>query len=174
LIDDNNLIADPGSKGEICVRGTSLALGYYGNADKTSLAFVQNPLNGFYPDIIYRTGDLGCYNELGELMYLGRKDHQIKYLGHRIELSEIEAAVNNLEFVKAGCCFYDERKEKIVLFYQSDKKCDGEIAAALLELLPKYMVPKRMIHYNALPLNKNSKINRTLLIEEYRSSQENS
>ncbi len=74
--------------------GLAVTLGYYHNPEKTREAFVQNPLNDAYPEIIYRTGDLGRYNEQGELIFISRKDYQIKHMGHRIELGEIEAIVN--------------------------------------------------------------------------------
>ena len=96
-----------GQVGEICVRGSSLALGYYNNWEKTKEAFIQNPLNSWYPELIYCTGDLGRYVEDGNLMFISRKDYQIKHMGHRIELGEIEIAINALSFVEAACCIYD-------------------------------------------------------------------
>jgi D-alanine--poly(phosphoribitol) ligase subunit 1 len=75
--------------GEICVRGSSLAVGYWNNPERTAKGFVQNPLNPHYPELIYRTGDSGYWNDRGEIMFLGRKDFQIKHLGYRIELGEI-------------------------------------------------------------------------------------
>ncbi len=153
--------------GEICVRGTSLALGYYNNPAETSRGFCQNPLNPHYPELIYRTGDLGKYNARGELLFLGRGDTQIKHMGHRIELGEIEVAVNALPFLEAGCCLYDSREEKIVLFYQAPAACDKEILLGLREHLPKYMLPNRLLHFEKLPMNKNAKIDRVKLRDEY-------
>lgn len=106
-------------KGELCVRGTCLSPGYYNNPEKTAQAFVQNPLNHSYPERIYRTGDLVRYNERHELMYLCRRDFQIKHMGHRIEIGEIETAVLSLRGMENGCIIYDGAANKIVLFYQS-------------------------------------------------------
>ena len=92
--------------GELCVRGTSLSMGYYKNPEKTKEAFVQNPLNQAVPELIYRTGDIVKYNERGEIIYLSRKDFQIKHMGHRIELGEIETAVSSLEEIS---CFLSKR-----------------------------------------------------------------
>ena len=78
LLDENNKLVEDGNVGEICVRGTSLTLGYYNNFEKTSEVFVQNPLNSRYPELIYKTGDLGKRNERGELIFVSRKDYQIK------------------------------------------------------------------------------------------------
>ena len=97
-------------QGEICVRGSSLALGYYNNAERTAKGFVQNPLNPHYPELIYRTGDLGLWNSRGEIMFLGRRDFQIKHLGYRIELGEIEHAVLQVEGMKNCCVVYNQNK----------------------------------------------------------------
>lgn len=149
--------------GEICVRGTCLALGYYHNEEKTKEAFVQNPLNKDYPERIYRTGDLGYYDEEGNLFFASRKDFQIKHMGHRIELGEIEVAVNALDFIDVGCCIFDEKREKIVLCYQSKEACDKQIVRELAKVLPKFMWPQKFKHFEQLPMNKNSKLDRVLL-----------
>lgn len=166
---ENRLISPdcPDQVGEICVRGTCLALGYYNNWQKTEEVFCQNPLNGGYPERIYRTGDLGCYNDRGELMFRSRKDFQIKHMGHRIELGEIETAVNAMPQLDAACCLYDQKREKIVLFYQSETACDREILIYLSEKLPKYMWPNRLEHFTALPMNKHAKIDRVALRTQY-------
>ena len=87
LLDENNR---PAREGEILIRGTAVTFGYYNNNEKTQEVFIQNPLNPYYRDIVYRTGDIGAYNERGELIFVSRKDYQIKHMGHRIELGEIE------------------------------------------------------------------------------------
>lgn len=170
LLDAENQLIDegrPGEVGEICVRGSCLALGYYNNPEKTAEVFCQNPLVGGYPERMYRTGDLGCYNEHGEFMFRSRKDFQIKHMGHRIELGEIETAVNAMPELDAACCLYDEKREKIVLFYQAANACDKDILVFLSEKLPKYMWPNRLIHFSALPMNKHAKIDRVALRRDY-------
>ncbi len=97
----------PGQQGEICVRGTALTLGYYNDRERTDLAFVQNPLQSAYPELIYRTGDIGRYNQRGELCFVSRRDYQIKHMGHRIELGEIEVNVNAVPGIKISACVYD-------------------------------------------------------------------
>lgn len=154
-----------GEIGELCVRGSSLALGYYNNHEKTTDAFIQNPLNTSYPELIYCTGDLVKYNEYGELLFLSRRDFQIKHMGHRIELGEIEVAVNAMDFIETAVCIYDEENEKIVLFYQAKAECKKEIVEQLQLILPKYMWPNKFVRYDKLPLNKNNKIDRTKLKE---------
>lgn len=168
-IEKNSLIfrEEPGRIGEICVKGTCLGLGYYNNPEKTAEAFVQNPLNPWYPETIYRTGDLGQYGGDGELYFAARKDFQIKHMGHRIELGEIEIAVNALDFIDTACCVYDEAREKIVLCYQAREACDKKIVGELAKALPKYMWPNRYAHYAQIPMNKNGKMDRVLLKEKH-------
>lgn len=153
--------------GEICIAGSALSLGYYNAPEETAKRFCQNPLNAKYPQVIYRTGDLGKYNDRNELLFVSRMDHQIKHMGHRIELGEIEVAANSLDFIDAACCLYDHNAEKIILFYQAEKKCDIEVLQGLKQYFPKYMLPNKLIHYTQLPLNKNAKIDRSRLMESY-------
>lgn len=165
LLDEkDSLITEAFKAGEICVRGSSVALGYFNNPEQTEKAFVQNPLNRSYPDIIYRTGDLAKYNEHGELVFCGRKDFQIKYMGHRIELEEIEKAMEKISSVNRACCVFDENKSKLYGFYigSIDKK---ELYSQLCKTLPSYMVPGALRKIDAFPLSKNGKIDRKLLLE---------
>ncbi|EHR32616.1 amino acid adenylation domain-containing protein [Helcococcus kunzii] len=163
LDNEDKLITEANIQGEICVRGSSLALGYYNDPEITAKAFVQNPLNKSYEEKIYRTGDLAEYNELGELIFIGRKDHQIKHMGHRIELAEIEKLANSVDFINASVCVYNEEREKIVMFYESKEDDNKKVYLTLKELLPKYMIPNEMIWYEKLPVTKNSKIDRVKL-----------
>ena len=164
ILDDENKMVKGDEVGELCVRGTSLSLGYYNNPEKTSAAFVQNPLNPYVPEIIYRTGDLVKYNEYGEIMYLARKDFQIKHLGHRIELGEIETAVSSIEGIDQCCCLYDEKRQKIVLFADADLE-KGYINEKLKDLVPEYMFPNRVVYMETMPINANGKIDRVKLKE---------
>lgn len=153
--------------GELCVRGSCLSSGYYNNKEKSDAAFVQNPLNSMYRDIIYRTGDLVKYNEFGEIIYLGRKDFQIKYQGYRIELGEIEAAACGIPQMKQCCAVYNADHQRISLYcVLSVPVSEREIFAFLKERLPGYMLPRRIMLREALPLNANGKIDRLVLKKE--------
>ena len=167
LLDENDKRAADGEPGEICIRGTSLTMGYYNNPEKTAEAFVQNPLNTAYPELIYRTGDIGKYNEYGELVFVSRKDYQIKHMGHRIELGEIEVNVNMLEEIKLSGCIYDNEKGKIVLYYVGDIDA-GQLTGILREKLPRYMIPNYVEQLEEMPLTPNGKINRVFLKEKYK------
>ena len=150
--------------GELCVRGTSLSMGYYKNPEKTREAFVQNPLNQAVPEQIYRTGDIVKYNEYGEIIYLSRKDFQIKHMGHRIELGEIETAVSSLEEITLCCCLYDEKRHKIVLFIEEALE-KAYINEKISRLVPEYMLPDKVITVEKMPINANGKIDRVKLKE---------
>ena len=165
LLTPDNQLAAPGEVGEICVRGTALTLGYYHAFDRTEEVFVQNPLNDRYPELIYRTGDLGRFNERGELIFVSRKDHQIKHMGHRIELGEIEANVNLLPGVSMCCCLFNKEKDKIELFYVGEDS-EAELLTALKDKLPRYMLPNRLKRLERLPLTANGKIDRMSLKRE--------
>ena len=164
LDNEDQPVTEPEIVGELCVRGTSLAKGYYCNPEKTQAAFVQNPLNGAYEEKIYRTGDLVKYNERHELIYLSRKDFQIKHMGHRIELGEIETAVSSLPGISLCCCLYDERRSRIVLFIDKEMKKD-EINEQLKTMIPEYMLPGKVIVKEEMPINANGKIDRVGLKE---------
>ncbi len=152
--------------GEICVSGSCLALGYWNDPAATAQAFVNDPLVSEYPLRIYKTGDLGYYNDKNELVFVSRKDSQIKHMGHRIELGEIEVALNSLDLITIACCIYDDIREKIVCFYESENtEMDRQIALAMMKKLPKYMCPNVYIRYDHLPMNKNGKIDRVKLKE---------
>lgn len=169
LLNDKNERAAQGEVGEICVRGTSLTLGYYHNFEKTNEVFVQNPLNDRYPELIYRTGDLGKFNEYGELVFVSRKDYQIKHMGHRIELGEIEVNVNMMEGISTSCCVYDKEKEKIVLYYVGDLEVK-DVVSILKDKLPRYMIPNKVERLDQMPLTANGKIDRVFLKNKYQET----
>lgn len=156
----------PDAEGELCVRGSSLALGYYNNPEKTAAAFVQNPLNTAYPEIIYRTGDIVAWNEYGELVFRGRKDTLIKHLGYRIELAEIEHVAVALKLVSHCCALYDAEHKKIVLVYEAPTSLsEKDLRQGLGKKLPRYMVPTVYRHVSDMPRNANGKIDRLALLQ---------
>lgn len=167
ILNEANQLARDGEEGELCVRGSSLALGYYNNPEKTAQAFVQNPLNHSYPELIYRTGDLVYRNERGEIMFKGRKDTLVKHSGYRIELGEIDhVVINTLQLVKNGCAVYDSWKKEIAFYYEAPEEIPVvELRKAISTALPKYMIPNRFVMMKELPRNTNGKIDRLRLKE---------
>lgn len=161
ILVDRKRLAAPGEHGELCVRGSSLALGYYNNLEKTAAAFIQNPLHSHYPEAIYCTGDIVYQNEFGEIMYVGRVDAQIKHNGYRIELGEIETAVLGTNLVENCCVVYDYANKKIVLFYQAKEDLNmAEFRKALVGSVPRYMLPTECHRELILKQNNSGKIDR--------------
>lgn len=164
LLDEKLKAVQTGEVGEICVRGTGLAKGYYNDTEKTKNAFIQNPLNPYYPDIIYRTGDLGRIGEDGMIYFETRKDGQIKHMGYRIEMGEIERALNSFEKIKSAVCIFKKEEDKIVCVYEGDAT-DAEIVNHIKELVPKYMYPNKFLKLDLMPYNANGKVDRVKLKE---------
>lgn len=166
LLDTDGKPVPRGQPGEICVRGAGVALGYYGDWEKTERAFVQDPRNPWYPAWIYRTGDLAVEDADGNFCFLSRKDNQVKHAGYRVELGEIETALNSLPQLRAAVCLFDPERDKIVCVYEGDAT-SGEIATAIWEMLPKYMLPNIYRRVDQMPYNVNGKIDRIRLKQEY-------
>ena len=162
LDSDDKAVTEPNIEGELCVRGTSLAMGYYNNPEKTAAAFVQNPLNKAYPEIIYRTGDIVCYDEEGLIMFKGRKDNIVKHMGYRTDLGEIEhVIINTLKLVKNGCIVYNQAEKEITLFYDAEQEIPAsEFRKKIGQALPKYMIPTVYNQLESLQRNTNGKIDR--------------
>ena len=162
LDDEDRAVTEPGVEGELCVRGTSLAMGYYNNPEKTAAVFVQNPLNKAYPELIYRTGDIVCLNDEGLIVFKGRKDNIVKHMGYRTDLGEIEhVIINTLKLVKNGCIVYNQRDKQITLFYEAAEEIPvSEFRLQIGKVLPKYMIPTTFHHLEQLQRNANGKIDR--------------
>lgn len=160
-------ITEANRVGEICVSGTALGLGYYNNPEQTAKVFVQNPLNTRYIELIYRTGDLAYYNEDGDLCFAGRKDFQIKHMGHRIELEEVELVIGSYSGVERVCCLFDDVKDKIIAYYAGEPE-GKEIKKRMQESVPSHMIPQVFRKLDTLPMTANGKIDRKYLMAEYR------
>jgi D-alanine--poly(phosphoribitol) ligase subunit 1 len=168
ILDGENQPCQTEGRGELCVRGSSLALGYWNQPAQTAAAFVQNPLNRHYPELIYRTGDLVYRNVRGEIIFVGRKDFQIKHMGYRIELGDIEHFALQVSGIRTSCVLYHLEKKEIVLVYEADEDADpGFIRSELGRNLPKYMWPTVFRRLSELPRTANGKIDRQQLMTEY-------
>lgn len=168
LVDENNKeIRD--DVGEIVIRGTGVAMGYYNDKIRSDQVFIQDPRQDFFRDIVYKTGDLGKYNDRGEIVFVSRKDNQIKNLGNRIELGEIEQVLNSHSNIQDGICIYDDIKQNIVYIYTGEELTKKEMFIYLLDKLPKYMIPNQIIKIEKMPYTQNGKINRLELTSEYKN-----
>ncbi len=152
-------VTDLFSVGEICVFGSCLTAGYYNAPEKTKSVFVQNPTVTDYPFLIYRTGDLGRYDKDGNLVFVSRKDHQIKHGGRRIELGEIEAAFQLVDGIKAACCVQNRKEDRLILYYIGDIE-EKEMSFLVDSRLPKYMIPTIYHKLAELPQLPNGKLDR--------------
>lgn len=168
ILNAENKRCEIGEQGELCVRGSSVALGYWNDPEKTAAAFVQNPLNRRYPELIYRTGDLVYRNQRGEILFAGRKDYQIKHMGYRIELSEIEHQALCVEGIANACVLYNTKTSEIAMFFESDggETTPAYIRRALSLIFPKYMLPTAFFQMPELPRNPNGKIDRNILAQK--------
>ena len=162
LLADDGSIVNPdmvGVAGEICVYGTCLAEGYYNNPQKTAESFTSNPLFSAVPSRMYHTGDLAKWDQDGNLVFLSRNDYQIKHGGRRVELGEIEAAVDKIDAVKSACCVHDPDRDVIALFYVGEITAE-EITERIKNDLPKYMIPSEYYKAEILPQLPNGKLDR--------------
>jgi len=164
ILNEKNNLCKKGEHGELCVRGSSLALGYWNNFEKTNSVFTQNPLNNSFPEKIYRTGDIVFLNDKSEIIFVGRRDSQIKHLGYRIELGEIEHAILSVFNSIKACVLYDQSKCEIVLIYESHNEISiKEFRIKLIKVLSKYMIPNRYFKIDLMPLTTSGKIDKSYL-----------
>ncbi len=164
ILNDQNKACAVNEHGELCVRGGSLAHGYWNNPEATARAFVQNPLNPHYPELIYCTGDVVYRNERGEIMFVGRKDFQVKHMGNRFDLGEIEHFVLQIAGIQYACVCYNSERKEIHLFFEAKRPiAPAEIRESLAPHMPKYMWPTHCHQMDVLPKNPNGKIDRNQL-----------
>jgi len=161
--EDGGEATKKGEEGELYVRSSFVAYGYYNNPEKTAASFIQNPLNKAYPEIVYKTGDIVRISENSELVYVSRKDFQIKRNGYRIELGEIEAAANSVDKVKNCVCIYCKESNQIILLFEGRKNDGEEIRSIVKQRVPQYMYPDKVLCVKKLPLNQNGKIDRNYI-----------
>lgn len=170
ILDKNLKLCPVGVQGEICVAGLGIGRGYWKDAEKTSKAFVPNPFRdeieakGY--DLLYKTGDIGYLEPDGNIICLGRVDHQVKIRGNRIELGEIETVLNEAEGIMevAVVAKGSESSKSLVAYYTSMQELDHqELRRHLFARLPEYMVPSYFIPMSEFPLTHNGKLDRKAL-----------
>ena len=146
-----------GEVGEIWVKGPCLAIAYYRSQEQTDKVFMQNPLNKDYPERIYNTGDIGHIGEDGNLYFNGRKDRQIKHMGHRVELAEVEAYALTIDGLTECASLYDKGRETIYLFYAGSATAK-DITLSFRKDMPAFMVPRKIVQLDDMPHLPNGKI----------------
>lgn len=165
VIDDRLTAVQEGDSGELLIGGPNVGLGYYGDRSRTSGVFIQNPMHDNYRDIMYRSGDIVRWDPgKKSLLFCGRKDNQIKRMGYRIELEEIETALNALDGVFESACIYTATTDGGLIFgCVASQLSEEQLLNELRQKLPVYMIPNSMKIYNSLPKNQNGKIDRQAL-----------
>ena len=167
VLREDGTLADVGETGEICIFGPCLALGYYNNPEKTAESFVSSPLCTAYTERMYRTGDYGSVSQDGDLLFHGRMDRQIKHMGHRIELEEIEVAAKQVDGVSECCALYQKERELLYLFYIGDAPAK-EITLYFRANMPAFMVPRRVVQLDDMPVLPNGKTDMTALKKHFK------
>jgi amino acid adenylation domain-containing protein len=165
LDDDDHPVALRG-KGELLISGPQITRGYLNNPEKNALSFVS--LNNERSGVVryYRTGDICFQDEQGDVYYCGRKDHQVKIQGHRVELSEIENVIRiNSKITDVAAVFFKDKNAlgRIHLYVGADQHAEADIISLLEDKLPAYMIPERVIVMATLPINNSSKVDRRRL-----------
>lgn len=166
LVDpDGKVILEKNTAGELYVSSRALAEEYYRDPEKTGQAFVTRRFGG-EEQRFFRTGDMAYYDEKGCLVFVSRKDFQIKYRGCRIELEEIEITAKKMQGIADCGCVYMEEKQRLILFYEPvlqggpDEK---EVKLFLRKQLPAYMLPGQVKCLEKIPRNANGKTDRPAL-----------
>ncbi|MGE0590826.1 MAG: AMP-binding protein, partial [Cyclobacteriaceae bacterium] len=157
------------SLGELALTGPCVGLGYYNDPERTMKSFVQNP-NVPYNQIMYKTGDLVERMPNGYIHFRGRIDNQVKHMGYRIELEEIEAAFSTLSYVDEVGVIYEKISDelgqiKAFLCINIPNVDEMTISDDIRQIVPAYMVPRRIVVLDRLPKNQNGKIDRRQLKE---------
>lgn len=174
IVDEDVKPVAAGEVGELCLTGPQVGKGYYNDPERTAAAFVQNPLNRHFREIMYRTGDLACVSPAdGKLHIQGRRDNQIKHMGYRIELEEIESALHRLDYVDEAAALHSNASglSRIVAVIASPGDVPADrVKRDLAAFIPDYMIPSAVHREAALPKNANGKVDRRRLAEQYLES----
>jgi amino acid adenylation domain-containing protein len=168
LVSDQNLNeVPPGEVGELLMNGPQMSLGYWKDPEKTAAAFVIPPGKS---DVYYRTGDR-VRRPIADrpLTHLGRTDFQVKVLGHRVELGEIEAVIRQISgldgVIAVGWPITSSGCSGIEVFLEGVVKDDDVLHSAVTARLPEYMVPRRFHCMGRLPRNVNDKFDRKAMLK---------
>lgn len=171
ILDDENKMVPDGELGELCLLGPNVGLGYYNDLDRTASSFVQNPYNQTFREIMYKTGDLVRLDPADGKLYIhGRKDNQIKHMGYRIELEEIENALHRIEYVSEAIAIHsnnDGLSRIIAVLAIRQHASNDQVRQSLRKLIPDYMIPSAFYYEDTLPKNPSGKVDRKYLKEKY-------
>ncbi|KAJ1962314.1 hypothetical protein IWQ62_003570, partial [Dispira parvispora] len=161
ILDDQLNLVPPGVPGQLCITGIGVSNGYWQQPDLTTKAFINNP---FGYGKMYLTGDLGCWLPNGKVHYIGRRDHQVKLRGFRIEMGEVESWCERLHFKIQQAVALVVNKQLVVYMRPQSVDVD-KVKESLRQALPYYMVPTHIIPLDDMPKTQNGKVDRRALAE---------
>lgn len=171
IVGEDGRAVPAGETGELCLLGPNVGKGYYNDPERTAASFVQNPGNDRFREVMYKTGDLARLNPADEKLYIqGRRDNQIKHMGYRVELEEVEAALHCLDYVSEAAALHASVNglSRIVAVIAAREEFDDErLRRDLGRLIPGYMIPAIFHREGALPKNPNGKVDRKGLAQKY-------
>jgi len=165
VIDDDCRIQDFGILGELCISGEQLTDGYLNNPEKNVEVFKEIDVDG-KSERFYKTGDLCMIDSMGDILYSGRKDYQVKIMGFRVELGEIEFHARACMNGKNAIALLNEDSvngPELVLFVETNLSEKKVLLDYLKVKLPYYMIPAKVFECTEFPLNSNGKIDRNAL-----------
>ena len=170
MLDDYFMPVPIGINGEVFVGGEGVGRGYLHDAQQTAEVFLPDPYSKTYGSRLYRTGDKGRYREDGNILFIERKDNQVKVRGYRIELGEIESVLlEHSSISEVAVIVREAGEEKVIVAYfvvRQNRSVDvGDLKAFAREKLPGYMVPTVFVPLTAMPLTANDKLDRSALPE---------
>lgn len=163
VLDSHNQLCPIGITGQIAISGDCVGNGYWNNLSLTNEKFITDPYTN---KKMYLTGDLGYFDNFGNICYIGRSDFQVKINGFRIELQEIDQIMIKHPLIKSSISVVQEVHEKkyIVTYYTAKKEIStAELTEYTKKYLPFYMLPKKMVMMENLPITNNGKIDRKQL-----------
>ncbi len=171
LDEEGRVVDSPGRTGELHVRGSSVAMGYWGDAERTAESFVPDPRSRLSNRRVYRTGDLVTLDPEGRYVFIGRRDHQVKSRGYRVQLNEIEAVLCNHPGVKEAAAvavpddLLGNRIVSHVVPVDGTTLSEPEVLEYCGRILPAYMVPEKVFFLDRFPKTSTGKTDRKVLLE---------
>ncbi|MDR0927072.1 MAG: amino acid adenylation domain-containing protein [Ignavibacteria bacterium] len=172
ILDANKNLIPIGAEGEIYIGGLLLSDGYFNNMELTAEKFIQSPFSNNTRDILFRTGDMGIWNEDGDIIFKGRSDRQVKIRGFRVELGEVEKRLEAIDGVEqAVALFSDATQKQLWVAVKTNGKCaEADIRQLLANNLPNYMLPDKLLITNTIPFTANGKVNYRELVNIFNAS----
>lgn len=161
IVDGDEIVTEAHHTGELVIGGPGVTSGYWSDGQKTKESFVTRIGDQVFERPVYRTGDLGYYDDNRDIVFVSRVDRQIKHQGYRIELNDIESALFRIDGVVDAAVVHkaeEDRSEIVAFFDAPDSLEDDKVFSHLRSSLPAYMTPKTLVRLPGLPRNDRGKV----------------